>query len=162
VSAFLRWLEKENAADVARGRNMEFDIFVLIIILTAASVWDLKERAIPVWFFIISMLMAIGAELCSGSVNITASIGGTIIGFMLLAISKLTGGQIGEGDGIVFLITGVVLGFKNNFLLLLEALFLSFVFSLVFLLLKKINIKTKLPFLPFVLVAFIMEMWFGG
>ncbi len=141
---------------------MELDVIIVLIFLVAASVFDLKERAIPVWLFIIGITGAVVSNICLGSVIITEKIGGMLIGFVLLAISKLTDGQIGEGDGISFLITGIVLGFKDNFWLLTEALFLSFIWSLVFLLVKKINLKTRLPFLPFVLMAFGFEIGFAG
>ena len=62
---------------------------------------------------------------------------------------------LGKGD---FLITGFSLGFENNFLLLLESLLLSFMWSLMLMLFKKINLKTSLPFLPFILTAFIIRV----
>ena len=78
-----------------------------------------------------------------------------MIGISLLIISKITA-QIGAGDGIVFIITGLGLGFWNNFWLLWEGLLLMAAVSLLLLLFQKINWKSKLPFLPFVLGAYII------
>lgn len=162
---------------------MELKVLILLIFLVAASIWDLKERCIPVWVFSLTGIVIVFLELVfilnemSGimeeaeyaavavkQVMVTANgilivkLGGMAVGFALLVISKLTQGQIGEGDGITFLITGFSLGFGDNFLLLLEALLLSFAWSLVLMFMKKINLKTSLPFLPFVLTAFIIRM----
>ena len=162
---------------------MELKVLILLIFLVAASIWDLKERCIPVWVFSLTGIVIVFLELVfilnemSGIMEeaeyaavavkqvmvtangiLTVKLGGMAVGFALLVISKLTQGQIGEGDGITFLITGFSLGFGDNFLLLLEALLLSFAWSLVLMFMKKINLKTSLPFLPFVLTAFIIRM----
>ena len=158
-------------------------MFILLIFLTAASVWDLKERCIPVWVFVLPAVMMvlleigcitnevlgtvnaagntiITAECVGGTVNkiLIEKLGGMAVGFVLLAVSKLTHGQIGEGDGIAFVITGFCLGFEENFLLLLEALLFSSVWSVLLMLMKKINLKTSLPFVPFVLTAFVIRI----
>ena len=155
---------------------MELNIFILLIFLTAASIWDLKERCIPVWVFVLTAIGIVFLELgCMtneifgngdvagrmfviGKRILPEKLGGMAVGLILLIISKLTRGQIGEGDGITFLITGFSLGFENNFLLLLESLLLSFMWSLMLMLFKKINLKTSLPFLPFILTAFIIRV----
>ena len=135
---------------------MEFELILLLIFLLLGSIWDIKERAVPVWFFLFAMVVVFVMKLLLGEILVAEQLGGMMIGVLLLIVGKLTKGQIGEADGITFIITGFVLGFWDNFLLLTEALFLSFFWSLVFMLLKKINLKSKLPFLPFVLAAFLL------
>lgn len=163
---------------------MELRMFILLIFLAAASGWDLKEKCIPVWVFILPAVVMvlldfgyianevlgnakvtgntiIAVEHIAGTVNriLIEKLGGIAVGLVLLAVSKLTHGQIGEGDGITFLITGFCLGFEENFLLLLEALLLSSMWGLIWMLMKKINLKTSLPFVPFVLTAFVIRMF---
>lgn len=84
--------------------------------------------------------------------------GGILTGLFLLAASKITRGQIGSGDGIVFLITGISLGMERNFLLLLGSLFIAFLYSLILLLIKKTRWKDAIPFLPFVFAAYVLEL----
>ena len=161
---------------------MELREIILFVFLIVASIWDLKEKRIPVWVFsltaglivcldfgylITELLSVDGAEgtkivteglAGTGSRILIQKLGGMAVGLVLLAVSKLTGGEIGEGDGIAFLITGFTLGFRDNFLLLCEALLLSFVWSLILIIAKKINLKTSLPFVPFVLIAFAIHI----
>ena len=157
---------------------MELREIILFVFLIVASIWDLKEKRIPVWVFsltavlivcldfgylITELLSRVDAAENIGIAGIESRIliqklGGMAVGLVLLAVSKLTGGEIGEGDGIAFLITGFTLGFRDNFLLLCEALLLSFVWSLIFIIAKKINLKTSLPFVPFVLIAFAIHI----
>ena len=160
---------------------MELREIILFVFLIVASIWDLKEKRIPVWVFRLTAILIlcldfgylitellscvdcventrIVAERIAGSTILIHKLGGMAVGLVLLAVSKLTGGEIGEGDGIAFLITGFTLGFRDNFLLLSEALLLSFVWSLILIIVKKINLKTSLPFVPFVLIAFVIHI----
>ena len=162
---------------------MKLRLFILLVFLIVASIWDLKERAIPVWVFVLPAVVMVlldfgyitnevlGTVKVTGNTIITAEriggtanriliekLGGMAVGLVILAVSKLTHGQIGEGDGMAFLITGFYLGVEENFLLLLEALLLSSMWGLTWMLMKKINLKTSLPFVPFVLTAFVIRM----
>ena len=162
---------------------MELREIILFVFLIVASIWDLKEKRIPVWVFSLTAVLIvcldfgylitellnhvdsvestrIVAEGIAGTESriLAEKLAGMAVGLVLLAVSKLTGGEIGEGDGIAFLITGFTLGFRDNFLLLCEALLLSFVWSLIFIIAKKINLKTSLPFVPFVLIAFAIHI----
>ena len=47
---------------------------------------------------------------------------GILIGVVLLAVSKVTGGAVGMGDGLLFTITGIYFGFRKNLILLLGSL----------------------------------------
>ena len=164
---------------------MELRVLILFLFLAAASVCDLKGKCIPVWIFILTGMVVVFFEfgymagevsdnvdmevseqalvtaeqvMRTGKLILVEKLGGMAVGLVLLIISKLTQGQIGEGDGVTFLITGFSLGFERNSLLLLEALLLSFVWSLFLILMKKINLKTSLPFLPFVMTAFMIQV----
>lgn len=136
---------------------MEVNQIILWIYLLVGSVWDWKERKIPVWFCLLAAGGVVLAGFYQGDLCYAEKIGGVLIGVMLCIASKLTGGQIGMGDGITFLISGLAIGFESNFLLLFEALLLTFLWSLFSLVRRKINLKSRIPFLPFVLAAFIWQ-----
>lgn len=68
------------------------------------------------------------------------------------AISKLTSNQIGLGDAFIIGFIGTGLGFTDTFLLVYVSFLLALVVSIILLITKK-NIKYKLPFAPFMLVA---------
>lgn len=83
------------------------------------------------------------------------------IGGGLLIMSLLSKGGIGVGDGIVVLISGIYLGVQENCFLLLLALLVSSLYSGILWIVKKVDRKQKIPFIPFLLVGYIMRLFFG-
>lgn len=81
--------------------------------------------------------------------------GGSLIGVSLMGISKVTRGQIGFGDGIIFCVTGLGLGFWQNLCLLLYGLSLSAVFSAFIFIFKSKNGTQAFPFVPFVCIGYV-------
>ena len=81
-------------------------------------------------------------------------VGGLFIGIILIIISKLTRGQIGLGEGIIFCATGLGLGFWPNLCLLLYSLTLAAVFSGFMFLVRKKGRMYTIPFVPFVCVGY--------
>ena len=76
-------------------------------------------------------------------------------------MSLLSKGGIGVGDGIVVLISGIYLGVQENCFLLLLALLVSSLYSGILWIVKKVDRKQKIPFIPFLLVGYIMRLVFG-
>lgn len=132
-------------------------LMILLLFLFLCSTWDWKRKAIPSWLCYGGVLVMAAVGFGTKEITLAGAAGGIMLGIILLGIGQLTKGQIGEGDGIVFIATGIALGFWNNCMLLVGALFLSFLGSLILLLMKKITLKAKLPFLPFVFAAFVLE-----
>ena len=77
-----------------------------------------------------------------------------MIGSMaFLSFCKMTKQAIGYGDAMMWSVTELYLGIRENGKLWITAFLLIFLFSIAGLLLKKINSKTLLPFLPFLAAA---------
>lgn len=85
---------------------------------------------------------------------------GCLIGVVLLIVSKVTEGALGEGDGLFFFIAGIYLGFWKNLFLLCSSLFFCSIAGLVYMVLGRLKgkdyRKRKLPLLVFALPA---GMW---
>lgn len=141
---------------------MEVQRVILFVFLLLCSLWDWKSRSVPVWLCYGGALLMTAAVFVTKEMTMAEAVGGMLPGIFLLGIGWITKGQIGSGDGIVFMVTGLGLGIWYNCLLLAGALSISFLWSLLFLTMKKINLKTKFPFLPFVLAAFVLEFMTGG
>ena len=77
------------------------------------------------------------------------------IGVLLLIISKLTSGEIGEGDGWFFIVSGMYINRTENLNLLLSGLVLSFLWSMGMMFRGIITgrqwRKQRMAFLPFLL-----------
>ena len=86
--------------------------------------------------------------------------GGMLLGVGLLGIAKMTGESLGYGDGLLFLVTGIYLGGWDNCALLMTSLVLAFVFAIIQILVRKKSAKSEIPFVPFVLSAYVLYL--GG
>lgn len=146
-------------------RNVEKEAEMIVNILVGmclliCSVTDIRKRIIyPVLllpFFILGILWQ-SMSLSRGVMDIA---GGVFTGIALLVISHLTRGKIGAGDGLMFIVTGVLLGTFENIRLLTVASVLSAVFSIVLILTRRCGRNAELPFAPFILAAFIIGVVF--
>ena len=79
------------------------------------------------------------------------------VGGLLLALSRLTGGSIGAGDGWFFMASAAWLGWKKMMVLLMGGMILCFIFCgfvVVWGAWKGVPVKDrKIPFLPFLIPA---------
>ena len=80
-------------------------------------------------------------------------------GILLLLLSKATK-EIGEADGIVLALTGFISRDKNILLILGISLLYIFLYAM-FLFCRKRNRSLQIPYLPFLLAAYITA-WMTG
>ncbi|MBO4783032.1 MAG: prepilin peptidase [Lachnospiraceae bacterium] len=127
------------------------------VYLAYLSVEDIRKKSLPVPGIAAGLLFVPFFVITEGASNITLldNLKGMIPGELLIFISFLSRGQIGIGDGAVVLITGVAIGIGNIVIVLTGALLLISVFSMLMLLLGKLNRKSTLPFVPFVFAGYL-------
>ncbi len=135
---------------------MKTIILVLFLLLCGFSDW--KTRQVPLWLCGLGTVAIILCEILTKEFALNKIAGGVLIGLFLLSAGKVTKGQIGSGDGIVFLIIGVALGGRKSFLLFTESLCILFLFCMIGIFTGKIKMKQRLPFLPFVVAAYLLEL----
>lgn len=133
------------------------DISKIIIglLLFISTIKDIKSKSISLLLVIISCVCLILIMPFNNVITIKSAILGTLVGFFIILVSKLTKGQIGIGDGIILLATGLGLGVWDNIALLLFALFLSAICCFILLALRLVNLKMKIPFIPFLFISYI-------
>lgn len=78
---------------------------------------------------------------------------GLVPGAFLLALSLCTRESIGYGDGWTISALGLLVGAKECVLIVFAGFIFSAVFSLIMLMLHRVNGKSRLPFLPFVTIG---------
>lgn len=135
-----------------------YDTFVQIllgVILVISSIKDIKRRRISMSIIVPGIIILLICLPFRNNISIVNGLFGTIVGISMIGIGRLSRWQIGMGDGIVLILTGIGLGFWENAFLLLYALLLIFLFSVILLFLKKITKKTTLPFIPFIFLGYI-------
>lgn len=129
--------------------------YALLGMLSLCTIEDCRNKKIllcPVFLFgIAGMLM----HLYYRNMDIYSLLAGVLIGVFLLCVSKVTGGKIGAGDGLVLMVTGIYLGFENNTILFLHGLLFCGIWSLFLLVLKKKKRNDEVPFMPFLFLAYL-------
>ena len=127
-------------------------VFLATLCLAAAT--DLKSRTISKGFLLIFMLLGILWRLFSER-PFSETLLAMLPGAVLLFFSRITAGEIGEGDGWFFVVSGLFLNWREAAVLFLSGLMLCGVYGLFVLAAGaacgKDMRKKRLPFLPFLL-----------
>lgn len=132
-----------------------FISFIFFTYLILCSATDIKTRKINLKISLIYLLSGMVFYFLFMKSGIFILISNLLTGIFLTAVSALTRGAIGYGDGLIF----IIMSFYFPFFCTLPILFLSLaaasVFSLV-LILKKYSRKYSFPFAPFILIGYII------
>ena len=72
----------------------------------------------------------------------------------MYAVSRISRGQVGTGDALVYFVTGLALGFMRNVELLMISLFLASVVALLLVVVRRVGKHYALRFIPFTAVEF--------
>lgn len=83
---------------------------------------------------------------------------GLLPGVLLLVLSFAAGGSAGAGDGIGFLVIGILLDAQKTWTLFMSALILASFCGIVLMVLKRACGKTKLPFMTITAVGWALLM----
>lgn len=133
----------------------------LLLFLVLNTELDVKKREVSFTltvFFSVFAILCYWGEWYLGGEQATSAwilIGGLLPGILLLLAGKVTRGQIGYGDGLAMLVCGLFLGFGQSMELLLIALFCAAGRSMILLVSGKAKKEYEMPFLPFLLGAYI-------
>lgn len=127
-------------------------VFAVILV---CGVWqDMRYRSVSRGFLLASGLAGVALYAASGF-GWSRLLLSSAVGIVLLGLSHLTDGGIGEGDGWFFVVTGFFLEPAENMILFLSGVVFCSVYSLtltaaVFAGSGNIR-KRRLPFLPYLL-----------
>lgn len=129
---------------------------VLGVLLLFCGVQDLLYKRIYLWMIGVCATMVIACLPFCENLSVTERLGGCALGFGVILLSKVTQGKIGLGDGILLCVTGLGLGFWTNTELFGIALTLAAAVSILLLLLRIADRKKSIPFVPFLLVGYVI------
>ena len=129
-------------------------LFAASIFLWTAAVPDLRTKRIPVW--IPAVFLPVAAA--SGLFNPAAAgrrefLAGAVPGLAFLLISAVSGGKIGEGDGICLLVCGLFAGLKGTLQITETALLFVLPAGALLLMTGRFRAEDRLPFVPFLAAA---------
>ena len=136
---------------------------VLSLWLGIMAVIDLRWKRIPVWLLAVGgMIVTIMSfnQYTQAAKSFAELIWGLVPGALLLLMSVATK-KAGIADGIVLLLLSLPLDYRECIVgFVLSLLIMSFV-SLLLLVLGKVKGNSKLPYLPFLLAGYMIQVITG-
>ena len=133
-------------------------IVLVISLLIINTVFDIRTRKIPLSVLVGFGVVGILINMFFKEYSFVELIAGIAVGAGLFVVSRITDGQIGEGDAFLFMLTGLYLGGINNISLLLWASILCALVAGLLLLTRQVNKRDEIPFVPFVLLAYVGQV----
>lgn len=131
----------------------------MIMYLVFQSYEDIKRRSITVISVLIFSLLAIIFNLFTDYIGVKDMIFGICIGIGVTVIGILMNNAIGIGDGFLLSSLGILLGGRKCFLIFMIAISLSAITAMILLILKKVTVKQELPFVPYILGAYMIMIF---
>lgn len=130
-------------------------------LLGVSSYFDVRWKRIPlaalaaggIWALVWTVINMVGQGVFQ---TLLASLPALLPGGGLLILSRLTEKKVGSGDGILLLLLGLLLGAGEVLLLFCVGLFLQSLVAVVLVLIKKADKQTCIPFVPFLLAAWML------
>lgn len=129
--------------------------------LFVMSIADAARKYIPVWMLGVQTVLATVLLVftgISGNPDIWELCKAVLPGALLLVIAIATK-KVGWADGVVLLLLGLQSGAAQSLTAALIALFMMAVLSIFLLVLRKVKKDTRLPFIPFLTVGYVLSFW---
>lgn len=155
-------MECQSVPGVNQMSNAIAQHLISLIFLVLNSIIDVKYRKISIVLCLFFGMVSFAYLIYYSIFDMLSLLLGVLPGGFLVMISRITRESIGIGDGVVVIILGLINGGMKNITILMYALFLSALFSVGLLLIKKISKKESIPFIPFLLIAYILVMILEG
>lgn len=134
--------------DIVNYRVYEW--FLVMLLLVPQAIYDIKKQMVwispDIAILIFVQIFGIDGGIISHLIRL-------IPGAIFIIFSFVSKESIGMGDGIVILALGTLLGMEKTFKLLFFASCFASLFSVVLILLKKADRKSRIPFIPFILMG---------
>lgn len=135
------------------SRFMEGIAFVFI---SVCAVFDIRKREIPLMMLIFGICTALGMNLWqifNGALSMAEAGFALLPGVFLLFISFCTREKVGYGDGLLLLISGLLIGFYSCCLSFFIGLICSSICALFLMVLRKAEKNSEMPFAPFLVIG---------
>ena len=136
---------------------MESFIKVFVLIYLAYQTYkDIREKEVSLRSIIIFSVSGVVINIIITKISLFDMFLGIAVGFSVILIGKLMKDGIGTGDGAVLSSIGILMGGKMCLLIFLMAITISAAVVIVLLAFKKVKMKQQLPFIPYILCAYML------
>ena len=134
---------------------------IVAAVLTVESISDIKTKSISLARLVCYMIVALALNIIMRYQSFISLFGGIVVGVIFLGFGILTKEGIGYGDGAIFICLGAVLGRYDNLRLLMYSLMLAAIVGGIYALVRKKNLKVRIPFIPCVLITYVVMTLVG-
>ena len=128
------------------------------------SIYDAKSFCLPLWLLLLGLGGGLAGELyflISGQHYWWELLLGLLPGCLSIVLAFITREQIGYGDGLLLLMLGGCVGGESALGIWIGGLVASFIVSVVLLTIRKAGRNTRIPFVPFLFLGY-MLVGIGG
>ena len=130
------------------------DISILIFLIIC-SISDIKSKKIYVKWWVVFSVAGVVESILLDTNWVIKILFGILPGLLLYIFSIVSKGEIGKGDSFVVMCIGVTIGIRKSLEIFILGLFFTVIISLPYLFYKRKNWRLRVPFIPFLLMAFL-------
>lgn len=131
---------------------------ILLGLFAVTAYRDWKEKSIYLYIPIIAAIVSVILHLVYRDNSLVDMLSGAGIGAVMIFIAWVSKESIGIGDGVMLMVSGLFLGFRANMELFLTALLLAGVSALMLMVVMRKERSYRMPFIPFLLVAYVFQL----
>lgn len=121
------------------------------------ALYDLRKREILLFPTILFGIVGCFLPLLEQNTAYPDIFTGMLPGLFLFLVRWISSGSIGCGDAILLLCIGLWTGFWDCLLILIGGLLLASIYSAILLLKKTHHRKDQIPFVPFLMLAYLVR-----
>jgi len=119
---------------------------------------DIKEKSVSLKSIIIFSLLSGVIDIVFTNMTFIDMILGIGVGLCVILIGKIMRDGIGAGDGAVLSSIGILIGGKSCLLVFIMAITIFAFVAIILLIFKWVKMKQELPFIPYILCAYMLTL----
>lgn len=137
-------------------RDKKMEQICILSFLGLNSCFDLRRKQISLVLVVLYVILSVPYLIWYRQKSVLF-LAGALPGILMLCIGKASGGALGQGDGLVILVSGLYMGIWRTVEWIMSALLLAAAWAGFLLVVKKKGWKESFPFVPFLLAAYILR-----
>ncbi len=130
----------------------------MVLFLGVEALVDYRRRSLSLWVLVIALALGLLADMFFWRLPLSEILACMLPGLLVVGMGLCPSAVIGTGDGVILMVVGAWCGLAICVELLFAGCFTSALFGLCLLALGKINRRTQLPMVPFLLAGFVEVM----
>jgi len=134
---------------IIKGNLELWQWLILMAVLLPMAIKDIKYKKINGYICLVMIMVSFLIRIKVKQETDFTILLDLIPGVLMYVLSKLSPKSIGEGDALVLIFIGSVVGYQKELEFLIISVFMAGLIALILFVLKKVDKDTRLPFVPF-------------